>query len=140
MPQERQRIRDSSKDDAQFIILVRDVCMRSLTTIESANFAGEIPRQCRWQELKDMTRHLGGEQSLKAEVFELRDGSQLGHCTVKGRTAANQVYGTLNLLRVGMTRPPFTWLITYRTQRAFAKMVGMAFLSLSHWPFLKRGP
>ncbi|KAK5058727.1 hypothetical protein LTR84_010991 [Exophiala bonariae] len=75
MPQERQRARDSSKDDAQFIIIVKD-----------------IPRQCRWQELKDMTRHLGGEQSLKAEVFELRDGSQLGHCTVKGRTAANQVY------------------------------------------------
>ncbi|KEF63816.1 uncharacterized protein A1O9_01794 [Exophiala aquamarina CBS 119918] len=75
MPQERQRVRDASKDDAQFIILVRD-----------------IPRQCRWQELKDMTRLLGGEQSLKAEVFELRDGSQLGHCTVKGRTAANQVY------------------------------------------------
>lgn len=93
MPQERQRVRDSSKDDAQFIVLVRDVCMRSLTTIDRANLAVEIPRQCRWQELKDMTRHLGGEQSLKAEVFELRDGSQLGHCTVKGRTAANQVYG-----------------------------------------------
>lgn len=42
-----------------------------------------------------MTRNLGGEQSLKAEVFELRDGSQLGHCTVKGRNAANQVYGKL---------------------------------------------
>lgn len=66
-----------------------------LPQLNHADFAGEIPRQCRWQELKDMTRLLGGEQSLKAEVFELRDGSQLGHCTVKGRTAANQVYGML---------------------------------------------
>lgn len=40
-----------------------------------------------------MTRSLGGEQSLKAEVFELGDGSQLGHCTIKGRNAANRVYG-----------------------------------------------
>jgi len=64
-----------------------------------ADFAVEIPRQCRWQELKDMTRHLGGKQSLKAEVFELRDGSQLGHCTVKGRNAAHQVYGMLPRLK-----------------------------------------
>jgi hypothetical protein len=42
-----------------------------------------------------MTRSLGGEQSLKAEVFELEDGSQLGHCTIKGRVAAKQVYGGL---------------------------------------------
>lgn len=40
-----------------------------------------------------MTRSLGGEQSLKAEVFETSDGSQLGHCTIKGRSAATQVYG-----------------------------------------------
>jgi len=44
-----------------------------------------------------MTRSLGGEQSLKAEVFELQDGSQLGHCTIKGRVAASQVYGELLL-------------------------------------------
>ncbi|KAI1622642.1 hypothetical protein EDD37DRAFT_482634 [Exophiala viscosa] len=75
MPRERPRNRDSSSDEDQYIILVKD-----------------IPRHCRWQELKDMTRSLGGEQSLKAEVFELQDGSQLGHCTIKGRVAANQVY------------------------------------------------
>ncbi|KIW51307.1 hypothetical protein, variant 2 [Exophiala xenobiotica] len=75
MPRERHRTGDSSKDEDQYIILVQD-----------------IPRHCRWQELKDMTRSLGGEQSLKAEVFETSDGSQLGHCTIKGRTAANQVY------------------------------------------------
>jgi hypothetical protein len=40
-----------------------------------------------------MTRRLGGEQSLKAEVFELEDGSQMGHCTIKGVSAASQVYG-----------------------------------------------
>lgn len=40
-----------------------------------------------------MTRSLGGEQSLKAEVFELDDGTQMGHCTIKGRSAANMVYG-----------------------------------------------
>lgn len=40
-----------------------------------------------------MTRLLGGEQSLKAEVFELEDGSQMGHCTIKGRSAADKVYG-----------------------------------------------
>ncbi|KAK4940525.1 hypothetical protein LTR10_019399 [Elasticomyces elasticus] len=75
MPRDRPRTRDSSSDEDQYIILVKD-----------------IPRHCRWQELKDMTRSLGGEQSLKAEVFELQDGSQLGHCTIKGRVAANQVY------------------------------------------------
>lgn len=41
-----------------------------------------------------MTRSYGGEHSLKAEVFELGDGSQMGHCTVRGKTAATQVYGT----------------------------------------------
>ncbi|KIX01411.1 uncharacterized protein Z518_09137 [Rhinocladiella mackenziei CBS 650.93] len=75
MPSDRHRARESSKDEDQYIILVKD-----------------IPRHCRWQELKDMTRNLGGEQSLKAEVFELCDGSQMGHCTIKGRNAANQVY------------------------------------------------
>lgn len=54
----------------------------------------QIPRACRWQELKDMTRLLGGEQSLKAEVFQTRDGPQVGHCTIKGKVAAQQVFGT----------------------------------------------
>lgn len=75
---------------------------------DRANIFGKIPRQCRWQELKDMTRQLGGEQSLKAEVFELRDGSQLGHCTVKGRTAANQVY---SMLPRGEIRALKEWLL-----------------------------
>lgn len=43
-----------------------------------------------------MTRRLGGEKGLKAEVFETPNGSRLGHCTVKGRTAANRVYGKLD--------------------------------------------
>lgn len=30
MPQERQRARDSGKDDAQFIIIVKDVCIQPL--------------------------------------------------------------------------------------------------------------
>ncbi|EXJ78079.1 hypothetical protein A1O3_09240 [Capronia epimyces CBS 606.96] len=76
MPRDRYRAHDSAQDDDQFIILVKD-----------------IPRHCRWQELKDITRNYGGEHSLKAEVFELLDGSQMGHCTIKGRSAANQVYG-----------------------------------------------
>ncbi|KIW21271.1 hypothetical protein PV08_01851 [Exophiala spinifera] len=75
MPREQRRARDVNRDDEQYIILVQD-----------------IPRHCRWQELKDMTRSLGGEQSLKAEVFATSDGSQLGHCTIKGRSAATQVY------------------------------------------------
>ncbi|KAL2444783.1 hypothetical protein ABEF95_017252 [Exophiala dermatitidis] len=74
MPRDRRRSHDSGEED-QYIILVKD-----------------IPRHCRWQELKDMTRSYGGEHSLKAEVFELGDGSQMGHCTVKGKTAATQVY------------------------------------------------
>ncbi|OAP63923.1 hypothetical protein AYL99_03150 [Fonsecaea erecta] len=76
--QERHRRRHSSKDEQPYIILVQD-----------------IPRHCRWQELKDMTRSLGGEQSLKAEVFNVGDGTQLGHCTIKGRADAVKVYENL---------------------------------------------
>ncbi|OQU94020.1 RNA recognition motif aka RRM, RBD, or RNP domain-containing protein isoform 2 [Cladophialophora immunda] len=76
--QERHRPRHASKDEQPYIILVHD-----------------IPRHCRWQELKDMTRSLGGEQSLKAEVFTVSDGSQLGHCTIKGRADAVKVYENL---------------------------------------------
>ena len=43
-----------------------------------------------------MTRLLGGEQSLKAEVFQTRDGPQVGHCTIKGKVAAQQVFGTFS--------------------------------------------
>ncbi|KIV95615.1 hypothetical protein PV10_03245 [Exophiala mesophila] len=75
MPHERRHAREPSKDEQQYIILVKD-----------------IPRACRWQELKDMTRLLGGEQSLKAEVFQTRDGPQVGHCTIKGKVAAQQVF------------------------------------------------
>lgn len=49
-----------------------------------------------------MTRSLGGEQSLKAEVFAASDGSQLGHCTIKGRNAATQVYGMLSFVWGGV--------------------------------------
>lgn len=49
-----------------------------------------------------MTRSLGGEQSLKAEVFAASDGSQLGHCTIKGRNAATQVYGMLSFVWGGL--------------------------------------
>ncbi|EXJ74450.1 uncharacterized protein A1O5_02746 [Cladophialophora psammophila CBS 110553] len=55
----------------------------------------QIPRHCRWQELKDMTRSLGGEQSLKAEVFDVGNGTQMGHCTIKGRSDAIKVYENL---------------------------------------------
>ncbi|OAG45516.1 hypothetical protein AYO21_00152 [Fonsecaea monophora] len=80
--QERPRPRHSSKDEQHYIILIQD-----------------IPRHCRWQELKDMTRSLGGEQSLKAEVFSAGDGTQLGHCTIKGKADAVKVYE--NLCRQG---------------------------------------
>ncbi|KIW83187.1 hypothetical protein Z517_02432 [Fonsecaea pedrosoi CBS 271.37] len=76
--QERPRPRHSSKDEQHYIILIQD-----------------IPRHCRWQELKDMTRSLGGEQSLKAEVFSAGDGTQLGHCTIKGKADAVKVYENL---------------------------------------------
>ncbi|KIW92295.1 uncharacterized protein Z519_07279 [Cladophialophora bantiana CBS 173.52] len=76
--QERHRPRHLSKDEQHYIILVQD-----------------IPRHCRWQELKDMTRSLGGEQSLKAEVFDVGNGTQMGHCTIKGRSDAVKVYENL---------------------------------------------
>ncbi|KIX92158.1 uncharacterized protein Z520_12151 [Fonsecaea multimorphosa CBS 102226] len=76
--QERHRPRHSNKDEQPYIILVQD-----------------IPRHCRWQELKDMTRSLGGEQSLKAEVFNVGDGTQMGHCTIKGKADAVKVYENL---------------------------------------------
>jgi hypothetical protein len=43
-----------------------------------------------------MTRSLGGEQSLKAEVFDVGNGTQLGHCTIKGRSDAMKVYGSFS--------------------------------------------
>ncbi|KIW65076.1 hypothetical protein PV04_07360 [Phialophora macrospora] len=42
-----------------------------------------------------MTRNLGGQQSLKAEVFEVGNGTQMGHCTIKGRADAVKVYENL---------------------------------------------
>lgn len=30
---------------------------------------------------------------MKAEVFQTRDGPQVGHCTIKGKVAAQQVFG-----------------------------------------------
>ena len=54
-----------------------------------------------------MTRSLGGQQSLKAEVFDVGNGTQMGHCTIKGRSDAVKVYGMCINLTDGsvLTRP-----------------------------------
>lgn len=49
-----------------------------------------------------MTRSLGGEQSLKAEVFDVGNGTQMGHCTIKGKSDAVKVFGNSGGLMSGI--------------------------------------
>jgi hypothetical protein len=71
------------------------MCVHPEECFQEMTHSAQIPRHCRWQELKDMTRSLGGEQSLKAEVFPVDGGVQMGHCTIKGRSDAIKVFGML---------------------------------------------
>ena len=69
-----------------------------------------------------MTRSLGGEQSLKAEVFDVGNGTQMGHCTIKGRSDAVKVFGEQPRVPNGQHR-------LTEGQEIYAPMAGMVIVS-----------